>query len=194
MKLFSIFAFTLLLWTGCSSGKLSPEEQDKYVRQGQDITKEVGMIMTSALTKSLNDGGVARAAQYCSYIAIPLVDTLAVRHGVQIRRTSTKLRNAKNDTPTERELAVLEQYARQKEAGKELQPLVEAIDPNTVAYYQPIFVQPMCLNCHGVEGETLTEDNYTIIKYMYPKDEATGYKIDDLRGIWSLTMPRESTE
>ena len=191
MKLFSFAALLLLLWAGCASDKLSPEEQAQYTRKGQDITKEVGLIMTSALSKSLNDGGVARAAQYCSYIAIPLVDTLAVKHGVQIRRTSSKLRNAKNDTPTERELAVLEQYARQKEAGQELQPLVEAIDPNTVAYYQPIIIQPMCLNCHGVVGETLTEDNNNIIKYMYPKDEATGYKLDDLRGIWSLTMPRE---
>lgn len=152
------------------------------------------MVMTSALTKSLTEGGVGRAAQYCSYIAIPMVDTLAVRHGVTIRRTSTKLRNAKNDAPTEREFQVLQQYAQQEVAGQELKPMVEAIDPQTVAYYHPITIQPLCLNCHGVLGETLTQENYDVIKYIYPNDEAIGYELDDFRGIWSLTLPRQAQQ
>lgn len=197
IKLFFLFALSLAIWAGCQTGpsrELPPEEREQYLRKGQDITKDVAVIMSTALTKSLNDGGVGRAAQYCSFMAIPLIDTLAVRSGVSIRRTSTKLRNAKNDTPTERELAVLNQYAQQKAAGQELQPIAELIDPQTVAYYQPILVQPLCLNCHGIPGETLTDADYDVIKYLYPQDEAIGYNLDDLRGIWSMTMPRKQIQ
>lgn len=194
MKISYLFFPILLaaLWAGCQGERknaLTEEEQAQYTRKGQDIVQNVAAIITSAVTKSINDGGVAKAAQYCSYIAIPMVDTLAAGHGVTIRRTSDKIRNPK-DAPTERELEVIKQFQQQKAAGKELQPLVEVIDPATVAYYQPILIQPLCLSCHGMPGETMTEDDYGIIKYLYPDDEATGYALGDLRGIFSLQIPR----
>jgi hypothetical protein len=194
MKISYLFLPILLaaLWAGCqgeSKNALTEEEQAKYTRTGQDIVQNVATVITTAVTKSLNDGGVGRAAQYCSYIAIPMVDTLAANHGVKIRRTSDKIRNPK-DAPTEREREVIEQYQQEKAAGKELKPLVEAIDPHTVAYYQPILIQPLCLTCHGVLGETMTEENYSFIQYLYPDDQATGYALGDVRGIFSLQIPR----
>lgn len=194
MKISYFFLPILLaaLWAGCqgvNKNALSEEEQAKYTRTGQDIVQNVATVVTTAVTKSLNDGGVGRAAQYCSYIAIPMVDTLAANHGVKIRRTSDKIRNPK-DAPTERELEVINQFAQDKAAGKELKPLVEAIDPQTVAYYQPILIQPLCLTCHGVLGETMTEENYSFIKYLYPDDQAIGYALGDVRGIFSLQLPR----
>lgn len=188
---------SLFMWAGCQTGgpeQLTAEESQSYIQKGQNITKQVGMVMKSALTKSISEGGVAKAAQYCSYMAIPMVDTLAVQNGVSLRRTSTKVRNVKNDMPTERELVILEQYEQQKAAGQELKPLVELVDPHTVAYYQPILVEPLCLNCHGIVGETLTEDDFKTLKYLYPDDEATGYQLDDFRGIWSMQMPRHTIQ
>jgi hypothetical protein len=194
MKVRYLFFPILLtaLWAGCqgdNKNALTEEEQAKYTRTGQDIVQNVATVITTAVTKSLNDGGVGRAAQYCSYIAIPMVDTLAANHGVKIRRTSDKIRNPK-DAPTEREREVIEQFKQEKTAGKELKPLVEAIDPHTVAYYQPILIQPLCLTCHGVLGETMTEENYGFIKYLYPDDQAIGYALGDVRGIFSLQIPR----
>ena len=189
-----IVAFVALTaWAGCQDEKpaLTEAEIAQYTRTGQDIAKEVSLVMTSALTKSLTEGGVGKAAQYCSYIAIPMIDTLAARHGISMRRTSTKLRNAKDNVPTERELEVIAQFEQQKAAGKELTPLVETIDQQTIAYYQPIIVQPLCLQCHGKLGETLTQENYAFIQYLYPKDQATGYALDDIRGIWSMKLPRK---
>lgn len=194
MKVSYLFLPILLaaLWAGCQGenrNALTEEEQAKYTRTGQDIVQNVATVITTAVTKSLNDGGVGRAAQYCSYIAIPMVDTLAANHGVKIRRTSDKIRNPK-DAPTEREREVINQFLQEKAAGKELKPLVEAIDPHTVAYYQPILIQPLCLTCHGVLGETMTEENYGFIKYLYPDDQAIGYALGDVRGIFSLQIPR----
>ncbi|MBK6620290.1 MAG: DUF3365 domain-containing protein [Saprospirales bacterium] len=188
-------ALFLAIAGGCQPEptSLTEAEQTLLTRKGQDIVTEVATVLSSALTKSIADGGVGKAAQYCSFIAVPLVDTLAVRHGVDVRRTSNRLRNAKN-APTDREREVLTQYEQQRAQGAQLQPLLEVIDAHTVAYYQPIVVQPLCLQCHGKLGETLPEENYSFIKYLYPNDEAIGYALDDVRGIWSMRMPRQASQ
>jgi hypothetical protein len=192
MKNTFLIALTLAagLLAGCqqSAPTLTAEEEAAFLRKGKDITTEVSTIMVSALTNSMATGGVGGAATYCSYIAIPMVDTLASRHGISIKRTSSKLRNLK-DAPTEREKVILARYEGEKAQGMELQPLVESIDAHTVAYYHPIIMQPMCLSCHGKLGETLSEEDYSIIQYLFPKDEAIGYENGDFRGMWSLKFP-----
>jgi len=197
-RIIIFLALLAVAGSGCKNEPAVPPlteaEKAQYTKQGQDIAKQVSVVMTSALTKSISDGGVGKAAQYCSYIAIPMIDTLAVQHGVSIRRTSTLLRNAKDNAPTGRESEVLAEYQKQKAEGRELKPLVESVDPHTVAYYQPIIVQPLCLNCHGELGNTLTEENYAFIKYLYPNDKAIGYALEDLRGIWSMQFPRKISQ
>jgi hypothetical protein len=190
--LFSFPILLLVFGAGCQSEEnpLTEAEKAQFTRRGQDIVKEVSTVMTTALTTSLADGGVGKAASYCSHIAVPMVDTLAARHGISMRRTTTKVRNPQ-DAPTGRETVILNQFAQAQSEGKELQPLVELIDPHTVAYYQPIIMQPLCLTCHGKLGETMTEENYSFIKYLYPDDQAIGYELGELRGIWSLQLPRE---
>ena len=188
-------ALFLAIAGGCQPEptSLTEAEQTLLTRKGQDIVTEVATVLSSALTKSIADGGVGKAAQYCSFIAVPMVDTLAVRHGVDVRRTSNRLRNAKN-APTDREREVLTQFEQQRAQGAQLQPLLEVIDAHTVAYYQPIVVQPLCLQCHGKLGETLPEENYSFIEYLYPNDKAIGYALDDVRGIWSMRMPRQASQ
>ena len=180
------------IWAGCQGGQpsLSETEKAEYTLQGQNIAQGIATLLTSTLTNYIASSGIPKAAQYCSYMAVPLVDTLAVKSGVHVRRTSDKLRSSKN-APTQREAEILAQFAQQKAGGKEIKPIVEAIDAETVAYYQPILVKPLCLDCHGTLGETLTEENYSFIKYLYPNDQAIGYALDDLRGIWSIEIPRK---
>ena len=84
------------------------------------------------------------------------------------------------------EQTVLEQYQKQFEEGKELKPQVQSLDDNRVAFYAPIKVNSFCLQCHGVEGETLKEEDYIAIKASYPEDKAIGYVDGDLRGMWSI--------
>ena len=50
--------------------------------------------------------------------------------------------------------------------------------------------KPLCLKCHGKIGETLNEDDYTIIKKIYPDDKAIGYDNENLRGIWSIQFEK----
>jgi hypothetical protein len=47
------------------------------------------------------------------------------------------------------------------------------------------------LNCHGVIGKNIDSTVYKTIKDFYPNDAATGYKLGDLRGMWSIKFNTE---
>ena len=61
---------------------------------------------------------------------------------------------------------------------------------STVAFYAPIKVQDLCLNCHGQPGTDIKAADYDLIKKLYPEDEAVGYKSGDLRGMWSIRFEK----
>ena len=131
---------------------------------------------------AMKKGGVPEAVQYCNLAGLPLIDSLAQAHEVSIRRTSLKIRQPK-DAPTAAEKKALDQYHAQFSAGEVLKPFVE-----TNTFYAPILVSEACLKCHGKLGETLKQEDYDLIKQLYPEDEAIGYAAGDLRGIWSITF------
>lgn len=69
-------------------------------------------------------------------------------------------------------------------------PVVRA-HGDSIAYYRPIFISsPACLKCHGSAGEGLDSAAYAVIQQRYPLDQATGYVLGDLRGMWSIRWKR----
>jgi hypothetical protein len=48
-----------------------------------------------------------------------------------------------------------------------------------------------CLNCHGTPGKEVLPENHELIKGLYPQDRATGYSMDDLRGMWSIRLSKK---
>ncbi len=48
-----------------------------------------------------------------------------------------------------------------------------------------------CLVCHGTPGTQIANETLAIIKERYPNDLATGYKSDELRGIWVIEMDKK---
>lgn len=53
-------------------------------------------------------------------------------------------------------------------------------------YVEPIAIQPICLACHGKD---LGADIASQINTLYPDDEATGFEIDELRGVYWVEYP-----
>ena len=68
------------------------------------------------------------------------------------------------------------------------EPGVVLIDKNTVGYVEPIFMQPLCVTCHGAE---LAPDLQARLEELYPEDQATGYSAGDLRGVFWAELPRQ---
>ncbi|MCO6490668.1 MAG: DUF3365 domain-containing protein [Phaeodactylibacter sp.] len=195
-------SFLLFLFSACrdnaGSGEktarqeppaLTPEEQEAYLKKGAEVTGATFAALSGTLREALQREGVAGAVKYCNLAAYPLVDSLSRMYDADIRRTSLRVRNPK-DKPTEAELAVLKAYHANREAGAPLLPGVERAGSSSVAFYAPILIQEACLQCHGKLGETLLEEDYAVIRELYPGDEATGYQAGDLRGMWSVTFRR----
>ena len=168
---------------------LTQEEINHYTETGKLIAKATFKELSGKLQKALKEGGVQEAAEYCNVVALPLTDSLAKIHDVNIKRTSLKLRNPENK-PTNAEIEMLNSYEQQIKDQMELKSSIVAGEENQVHFYAPILTQQLCLTCHGTIGEELTQTNYDIIKALYPDDSATGYKENELRGMWRISFDK----
>lgn len=170
--------------------ELTEAEAASALERGKQIAQLTFAELSGHLSQAIEEGGVPNALQYCNVAAYPLVDSLSQLHQATIRRTSLRIRNLKN-APTEAERAVLLAYQEQIAAGGEPAPRVERLPEGNIAFYAPIRILPLCLQCHGKVGQDVLEENTALLRQLYPQDEAVGYALGDLRGIWSITFPSE---
>lgn len=169
---------------------LTEAEIERYREQGQAIAAATFAALSGQLQQALSEGGVRHALRYCNTVANPLTDSIARAHGAVVKRTSLQVRNPQNQ-PTAREKAVLEEYDMRLKTGNDLPPIVQINDnEDFVSFYAPIRLVALCEQCHGRVGETLKVEDYAVIQQLYPEDQATGYRADDLRGMWSISLPR----
>ncbi|MFK7775280.1 MAG: DUF3365 domain-containing protein [Saprospiraceae bacterium] len=190
------FLVNVLLYTACENSNTpaktiveSEKNHDVFLKRGQQVAAVTFKTLSGKLQKSMKEGGVSNALKYCNLAAMPLVDSLSQIHNADIRRTSLKIRNPK-DQPTPLELTQLQSYEKQSKAGEKLKAVVKEIDPNTVAFYAPIHIMPLCEKCHGKVGSTLLEKDYDVVQKLYPEDQAIGYVSGDFRGMWSITFKK----
>lgn len=164
-------------------------DSPNYIQEGVKIAKSTGKTLKGKLTAAVEKGGLVNGIKVCNGVAQKLMDSMSVVHNVKIKRTSLKLRNLKNDAPNQEELAILSQYHKQIAKGEKIKPIVkEAKDE--IHFFAPIFVDEVCLNCHGAMSNDIKPETYKEIKKYYPKDEAINYKKGDLRAIWSIVMKK----
>ncbi|ROL62135.1 DUF3365 domain-containing protein, partial [Bacteroidetes/Chlorobi group bacterium ChocPot_Mid] len=110
----------------------------------------------------------------------------------EIRRTSLKIRNPKNK-PRDYEEDMLDEYFEQWKKQEQLMPQLKKYSDGSIVFYVPIILtNPICLNCHGTKGLMIVPPNNKIIDSLYPTDEATGYKIGDFRGMWTVRFKPKS--
>lgn len=153
-----------------------------YIKEGKTIAETTFKVLSSNLQEAMVDGGIENALNYCNVKAMPLTDSLSQYYNVSIKRVSNKVRNPLNQA-TEDEQKILTDYLANIENRK---PIVIKNKDGNSTFYAPITTKGLCLNCHGIVGKTLLPENHKIIKTLYPKDEATGYNLDELRGMWSI--------
>lgn len=154
----------------------SPPEPEA---EGAALLKPFKQDLKSALISGMESGPVA-AISACRTEA-PLIASGLSSDGVVMGRSSHKLRNPENVAP-EWAVPLLDAYV----AGTQSGPVAVELADDRFGYVEPIMVQPMCLNCHGVQLHT---DIATAITELYPDDEATGFGNGDFRGIFWVEFP-----
>jgi ketosteroid isomerase-like protein len=170
----------------------SPEETALRER-GQRIVARTFAALSGELTKALTAGGVTNALPVCAEQASPLLVATARDEGVTIRRVTERHRNPAN-APDEQERRVLERFAATLREGAPPVPVVHHQPDGAALYFAPIILNnPLCLRCHGTPGRDIQPDDLALIRKLYPGDRATGFALNDLRGLWRVDFPAAST-
>ncbi len=187
----SIAFLSLLLFT-CQnqnqSEKQTPAKEKSdtvynaaLIAKGKSIAQASFKSMSGKLMKAMKEGGVSNALKYCNLEAMPITDSLSKAYNVTIKRTALKLRNPSNKANTE-EFNLLHQFKSDIEMGKKVKPIIMKSGPHSNTFFAPITLKAPCMVCHG----DISDDTKSLIAEHYPKDKAIGFKVGDLRGMWSI--------
>lgn len=168
-------AFLLL---ACTSGE-APSMETNMAR-GAGLLTPFKRDLQQALVAGMQKGPV-NAISVCKDQAPAIAASLSV-DGVEMGRTSHRLRNPANVAPAWVD-TVLKSYL---DNSLDRSPKVVALPDNREGYVEPIVLQPICVPCHG---RTLAEDVTAHMKAAYPEDEATGFEVGDLRGVFWAEYP-----
>ena len=170
-------------------GKEKPAyEAGDYAGQGMHYALTTKGVLGKNLMNAIKTKGTEGAITFCNTKALPLTDSMSTFHQVSIKRVSDKPRNPDNQASAT-ELAHIQTFKNAVANKEEVKPIFEE-KGKVIRFYAPIKTNEMCLQCHG-KKESLAESVKGKLANLYPNDKATGYDINEIRGIWSIEFPKE---
>jgi cytochrome c553 len=158
------------------------QEVNSPLEKGKAIALKTKAALGKNLMQAINERGTAGAVEFCNLKALPITDSLAQLQNANIKRVSDKNRNPLNAANAE-ELTYILKNKERLQVGENAKPQIKEVDGKWVGYY-PILTNAMCLQCHGKVGDQITPNTLAKLQEKYPKDQATGYNENELRGIW----------
>lgn len=172
--------------------KLSEAEiLEKAMEWGDSISTLAQQQLIAQLQTAIAEKGVPEAIDFCNVNALGILQKVGEEYQVTVRRASNRYRNPA-DRPTTEEEGILEAYEYNAENGVKSDPNIQKVENGEVLLYTKPIVIPngMCLSCHGEPGKEITAETLEKLEERYPEDQAKGHKIGDLRGMWSLRIPK----
>ncbi|MCB0404717.1 MAG: DUF3365 domain-containing protein [Bdellovibrionales bacterium] len=154
-------------------GALEDEQEIKAIEKAHAAVDSVKKEFKQVLMDAVKTGDLEKAIPSCK-IKVP-----KPKH-MKVGRTSHRLRNPKN-APPEWTKSYLEKFSKAKPEDIP-KYVITSLGKNQYGYVQPIFVEPICLNCHG---RYVAKDVKAAIRKEYPQDMAINFDVGDFRGlIW----------
>jgi len=148
---------------------------DTDTERGATLLAPFKASLKNALRAGLEQGTDV-AIDVCKLQAPEIAAELSVKD-VRVGRSSHRLRNSAN-SPPDWVSPLMEAYL---EAPVARSPVAIELAGDLTGYVEPIIVQPLCLVCHGTSIEPAIAAR---IDALYPDDEATGFDVGDLRGVY----------
>jgi len=172
---------------GQAAGGTGDAQMAELKKNAMAIIKDYATTLKGTLKKTLMKDGPVAAIHVCSNKAGEISRAFSVR-GWTVGRTALKLRNTKMDAPDAWEKATLEMFEKKIAEGADPKKLARAEIVKTdngrvFRFMKAIPVGKPCLTCHG---ENIKPKVREAIKAGYPDDNATGFKLGQLRGAFTL--------
>lgn len=176
---------TLFILPLLANAEVKVPSQD--IEEARALVKTFGSELKHVLTTAMKSDGPIKALAVCNIEAGPIATKNSATSSWKIARTAMKVRNQSN-APDEWEAIVLAQFEQRKAAGEDLKTMeyTEAFkdgDTLTYRYMKPIATAGLCLTCHGAQ---LDDEVTKKVQSLYPKDQATGFTLGDIRGAFTL--------
>lgn len=165
------------------------QPQFDYLSEGKKIAGEAQSVLGKNLMNAINAKGTKYAVEFCNVEAIPLTDSIALVLGASVKRVTDKPRNSNNQA-NESQLDLINKMKEEMKVGNAPKSQVVKMNGKMVGYYA-IVTNQMCLKCHGDKNVDIEPGTYTKIKALYSSDKATGYAVNELRGMWVVEMNKK---
>ena len=190
MSKIKVFIFIALWIVLFSCNKKSKEETTVISEESKEILQKYALETKGVLGKNLmnaiNTQGTEKAIEFCSTKAIVLTDSMSIAFNASIKRVSDKPRNPIN-MANDNETAFINELKQKISKGEKMTPKFTESDGKITGYF-PIETNAMCLQCHGSKDLDIKPNVLKKIAQLYPKDQATGYKENQIRGIFVVTQ------
>ena len=163
------------------------------VSQSRAVIADFAKKLKGELVSAIQAGGPVTAISVCHTAAPSITKDAAAEKGWDVGRTALKLRNPAN-APDPWEHAVLLFFQSKAQSGAGLAKLehhevmTQEDGKRVFRYMKAIPVQEPCLACHGSIVDVELRNK---IQEVYPQDQATGFKLGELRGAFTITQPLE---
>lgn len=170
-----------------NSGKtVSVNEARTPADIGLKYALDTKKLLGKNLMGAIQSEGTLAAVKFCNVEAYPLTDSVSKAYNAVIKRVSDRPRNPDNQANAE-ELARIAAFKKTVAVGGPIEPVVVSREEEHRFYY-PITTNTMCLQCHGTPGEQVEPEVMASLKELYPMDQALGYDVNQVRGIWSISL------
>ncbi|MFW5876109.1 MAG: Tll0287-like domain-containing protein [Myxococcota bacterium] len=184
--------------TGCEDEQTPPEPaaepaapsadraaEAQVLERTRGAAKKLGGTLKARLRKAMGEGGPPQAIDVCADEAQALTHRVAEETGVQVGRSSLRLRNPDNAPPDWVEGWLREKGERPAEGVQGVARVDDVAGEKRARVIAPIAVEGPCVSCHGPR-EDLPESVVQVLEREYPQDQAVGYAVGDLRGaLWA---------
>lgn len=171
-----------------ASTPATPEESEAVARKARPVATALMTTLSGRLQEAMAERGTAGALEFCNVEALPLTRRVAEEQGMEVTRTSLRLRNPANAADAV-DAEALTWFQERIAAGGELPPRhVRKVAGDGYRYYQPLVTGEACLQCHGPRA-SLAADVLRALEERYPEDEAVGYAEGDWRGLLRVSVP-----
>ena len=168
------------------NAEIEVKKEINYLEVGKELALETKSNLGQNLARAIIEKGPEGAVEFCNIKAIPITDSMSLLLGAKIKRVSDQPRNPDNQA-NDVELAYIKKWKDAHANGVDLSPMITEVDQKMIGYY-PIITNPMCMQCHGTPGKDINSATLAKIKNLYSTDKATGYNLEELRGIFVVEM------
>jgi nitrate reductase cytochrome c-type subunit len=158
------------------------------LEEGKEMALKTKAELGRFLMEAIREKGTAGAVEFCSTRAIRITDSMSTALGSHLKRVAEFNRNPVNIV-TPDELSYIQQVKAALAAKENPKPRLTE-NSETIKGYYPILTESLCLQCHGDKKTEIEPATLAAINRFYPNDKATGFKLNQLRGIWVVEMKK----